>query len=87
MCQFVSTKRPPASSTGRTIDMIDNKPTRRGGAGRCQGRKPGKTPPLIPIAIRIRPDQAEWLNGQTDKQAAIRAAIDAAISSDPESNL
>ena len=54
------------------------------------GRRPNAGRPvqsrgrLIRVLISLYPDQREWLAGQGNRQAAVRAAIDEAIKREEE---
>lgn len=44
--------------------------------GRRGGRKPGPTPPIQTVSIRLRPDQIEWIEEQGNRQEVIQDIID-----------
>ena len=54
-------------------------PKNRGGYRQGSGRPPLEADRgrLSPMMINLYPDQHEWLAGQGNRQAAVRAAIDA----------
>ena len=56
-------------------------PKKRGGYRPGSGRPPLEVDRgrLSPMMINLYPDQHEWLAGQGNRQAAVRAAIDAQI--------
>ena len=56
-------------------------PKRRGGYRPGSGRPPLEADRgrLSPMMVSLYPDQHEWLAGQGNRQAAVRAAIDEAI--------
>ena len=56
-------------------------PKRHGGYRPGSGRPPLEADRgrLSPMMVSLYPDQHEWLAGQGNRQAAVRAAIDEAI--------
>ena len=58
----------------------------RGGYRPGSGRPPLEVDRgrLSPMMINLYPDQHEWLAGQGNRQAAVRAAIDEAIKREEE---
>ena len=61
-------------------------PKKRGGYRPGSGRPPLEADRgrLSPMMVSLYPDQHEWLAGQGNRQAAVRAAIDEAIKREEE---
>lgn len=55
------------------------KPKKGKPRGKQGGAKPGLTPPMVPLSVRIRKDQSRFLESVPDKSAWLRDVIDQGI--------